>query len=446
MPKKQPINEREEVLKALDDTTGEQDEKDDNGVPEVEENEEQEHEETTEKKEQGSRQATGSKKGKKDSQKTKNDPQKPPAKTQPGKEPKQEDGKKGRKRTLVILLSVLGAVIVGAAIAGYFMFGRTHDTNSSTNTVLVNTNAGLQLIARRIDGVLDSPQNQNKFPIAVMVENHTAARPQSGLTEANIVFEALAEGGITRFLAIYTLTGPVKEIGPVRSARPYYVDWARAYDALYVHIGGSPKALSRISQTGIRDFNQFFNSQYFWRDKSRDVASEHTLYTSDYKMTLALIDKKLPTTGDYEPWQYKQDAPLTERQSSQHITINFSTFSYKVDYEYDPVQNDYVRSVAEKPHVMRDGKQLRPKNVVVISVNRRLEQPSADNHGRLEMDTVGSGNAQFFFDGTVLKGTWKKDSPQGPLQLLRDDGTPVELNAGQTWVEVVPPDQQVTVK
>ncbi|MFH0829012.1 MAG: DUF3048 domain-containing protein [Candidatus Kerfeldbacteria bacterium] len=448
MPKKQPINEREEVLKALDDSNEEENEHDEKEQPEEEKGDEQEssaNQDTEGKKESNSRSAATGKKGKKEAPKLKNASQKSPTKPPPDKEP-QEDRKQGKNRKLIILITVLCVVLVGVAVGGYFMFGRSDNDETTTNSAVVSTDTVKQLVARRIDGVLDSPQNQNKFPVAIMVENYTAARPQSGLTKANIVYEALAEGGITRFLAIFTITSPVKEIGPVRSARPYYVDWARAYNALYVHIGGSPKALARISQTGIRDFNQFFNSQYFWRDKTRDVASEHTLYTSDYLMSLALIDKKIPTTGDFEPWKYKQDALSSERQSSQHITINFSTFSYKVDYEYDPVQNDYVRSVAEKPHVMRDGEQLRPKNVVVITVNRRLEQPVTGNHGRLEMDTVGQGTAQFFLDGTVLKGTWKKDSPQDPLQLLKDDGTPVELNAGQTWVEVVPPDQQVTVK
>ncbi len=353
---------------------------------------------------------------------------------------------KKKKRTAMIIV-IIGVALIVIAAAGYFLVGRSTNTNSNTNS---STNTSVdttsQLVPRRIDGVLDKPANQNKYPIAIMVENQVQARPQSGLDKANIVYEALAEGGITRFMAIYTFAGSVKEIGPVRSARPYYVDWARGYNALYAHIGGSPKAYARIASTGVLDFDQFHNSQYFWRDKTRDVASEHTLYTSDYLMTLALLDKKMPITGDYTAWKYKDDAPSADRPSSQHITINFSSFSYKVDYEYDPVNNVYVRSEAEKPHVMRDGTPLQPKNVVVLSVNRQLETPVTDNHGRLQMDTIGQGAAQFFIDGTVTKGTWKKDSAQAPLELLAQDGSQVTLNAGQTWVEIVPPDQTVTVK
>lgn len=455
MAKKQEINEREELLKALDETGGASGD-DETGEKRSgdEQQEDQESDEGTEGSESGSGEEAkekvkkgGKKKNEKAAQ-AKKGPQKPPS-TAPGNGgiSKPGDGSQSSKRKkTALILSLIGVVLVGLAVAGYFYFGTSDTNDNNTVNVAPAISDDSKLVPRRIDGVLDKPENQNKFPIAIMVENQIDSRPQSGLDKANIVYEALAEGGITRFLTLYTFAGPVKEIGPVRSARPYYVDWARSYDPLYAHIGGSPKSLSRISQTGIRDFNQFFNSQYFWRDKTREVAVEHTLFTSDYLMTIALLDKKLPTEGSYEPWKYKNDAPSSERPASQHITVNFSTFSYKVDYEYDPVTNEYARSLAEKPHVMRDGAQIRPKNVVVITVNRRLEQPVAGNHGRLEMDTVGQGNAQFFYDGVLQKGIWKKGSPQEPLQLLTQDGVPVLLNAGQTWVEVVPPDQQVTVK
>lgn len=448
MAKKQPINERDELLKALDETDGasHEDEHDDTDLEEAQDA----HEDASTEDEAGDESKTRQKKGAKKkaepaAQKTQKGAKKPPS---GGEEiTKPDDAARGKKnKKTALILTIVGVALLGIAAAGYFLLGKNEpNDNGNVNTAPANVNQEV-LVPRRIDGVLDKPDNQNRFPVAIMVENQVDSRPQSGLDKANIVYEALAEGGITRFLALYTFAGPVKEIGPVRSARPYFVDWARGYDALYVHIGGSPKSLSRISQTGIRDFNQFFNSQYFWRDKTREVAVEHTLFTSGYLMSLALIDKKLPSTGTFEPWKYKSDAPSSTRPASQHLTVNFSTFSYKVEYEYDPVNNDYVRSLAEKPHVMRDGAQLRPKNVVVITMNRRLEQPAAGNHGRLEMDTVGQGNAQFFLDGTVQKGTWKKNSSQEPLQFFTQEGAAMELNAGQTWVEVVPPDQQVTVK
>jgi hypothetical protein len=195
----------------------------------------------------------------------------------------------------------------------------------------------------------------------------------------------------------------------------------------------------------LSDLNQFFSSQYYYRDKTRKVATEHTLYTTSTLLARALIDKKMTTTGLYDAWSYKQDAATSDRPSSQHMTIDFSSFSYKVDYEYEPVTNTYIRSLGEKPHVMRNGTALAPKNVVVIRVQRSLEDPK-DSHGRLVLNTIGSGAAAFYTDGQESKGTWKKTSAQDGLQLLAADGTPFRLNAGQTFIEVVPPEQTVTIR
>ena len=440
MAKKHKSDDSDELVKALKDVKEPDHEAEETATDDVETTE-ADLDEPTEEEPVARPKKNGNKKAVKNGNKKNTESLPPP----PSKiEKPTDDSSKKRKRTALIIAGS-GVALIAIAAVGYFMVGGSTNTNSSTGGI-VNTNSSTGLVPRRIDGVLDKSENQNKYPVAIMVENLVASRPQSGLDKANIVYEALAEGGITRFLALYTFAGSAKEIGPVRSARPYFVDWARGYNAMYVHIGGSPKAYSRISSTGVFDFDQFRNSQYFWRDKTRDVASEHTLYTSDYLMTLALLDTKTSPTGEYTPWKFKDDALSADRPSSQRLTVNFSSFSYKVDYEYDSVNNVYVRSVGEKPHVMRDGIALQPKNVVVLTVNRRLETPTTDNKGRLEMDTIGQGTAQFFLDGTVVKGTWKKESSQAPLQLLTEDGSQVALNAGQTWVEIVPPDQAVTVQ
>jgi hypothetical protein len=160
---------------------------------------------------------------------------------------------------------------------------------------------------------------------------------------------------------------------------------------------------------------------------------------------LALLDTDAPKTGSFDAWKFKADASASTRPASQHVTINFSTFSYKVDYEYDPVTNTYARAQAEQPHVDRAGEQIRVKNVAIVTVKRRLEQP-ADGSGRLEMDTVGEGPARVFLDGQEARGTWKKSSPQDQIKFYTSSDTEIELNAGNVWVEVVPPEQEVTVR
>ncbi len=346
--------------------------------------------------------------------------------------------------SVILLLAILGGAFwLGAAVfSGQLNNGNVNLANTNGDILNENTNTGPVLTPRRIDGVLVAQEESNAYPVGVMVENLTVARPQSGLDQAQVVFEALAEGGITRFLAVYARldSANVPEIGPVRSARPYYVDWVEEFGAMYAHAGGSPQALRDIANRKIFDLNQFVNAKYFWRDRSRKVASEHTLFTSLEKMIFALRDKKkLDQTPTYGTWKFKSDAALTERpETVKPIVIDFSSFNYKVDYRYDREKNDYARYQAEKPHVMRNGAAIRAKNVLVAYTKTSL----ADSQ-RLAMQTVGNGKALIFRDGTAVEGTWKKESTKDRLKFYDKDGNEVELNAGPTWVEIVPTDRVV---
>jgi len=345
---------------------------------------------------------------------------------------------------LLLVIAVGGAVWLGASVFS----GKLNDwdANKNTNDSISdneNTNeAAVNLVPRRIDGVLVPEAESNFYPTAIIIENLTAARPQSGLDKAQIVYEALAEGGITRFLAIYARghTADVPQIGPVRSARPYYLDWTDELGAMFVHIGGSPQALTEINKRGIFDLNQFFNSKYFWRDKTIKTASEHTLFTSLDKLIYALRDKnKLDAQPTYDTWQFKSDKAQDSRPSDvKPITIDFSSFNYKVEYKYDREVNDYARFQAGQPHLMKSGDAIRAKNVLVVYTKTTL----ADKE-RLAMETVGEGEALIFIDGEAIKGKWKKLSAKDRLKFYDSEGAEVKLNAGTSWVEIVPTDRVV---
>lgn len=340
-----------------------------------------------------------------------------------------------RKNKKWIFISV-GVVVVIAGVAGYLIFGLNLDDQGSSNTA--NKSQSGDTVRRAIDGVMVPADQANYFPVAVVIENLVAARPQSGLSQANIVYEALAEGGITRFLALYA-GQPVSEIGPVRSARPYFVDLVLEYGALFAHAGGSPQAIADIRSEGVFDLNQFYNSQYYWRDKTRQVASEHTLFSSSQLLTFALRDKKAAATADFDSWIFKDDTPLNSRpQEQKTITIDFSSFSYKVEYSYDRAKNDYVRSLAGAPHLDKGGAAIRPKNVIVQKVKTRLIDAE-----RLGMDIVGQGDAIVFRDGVATVGHWEKKSKTGRTTFTDAAGVAIEFNAGQTWVEVVPTDREI---
>ncbi|MFA6908482.1 MAG: DUF3048 domain-containing protein [Patescibacteria group bacterium] len=343
--------------------------------------------------------------------------------------------KRSRKKILLIVSTCL--IIIAAGVGGFLYFSKGEDPVSAT-TGNSNTAPGQATVARVIDGVSIPQDRANLFPVGVMIENLVSARPQSGLGDANVVYEALAEGGITRFLALFATGYEVPKIGPVRSARSYYLDWALEYGALYAHIGGSPQALTDIKTKKVFDLNQFAYSQYFWRDTERQ--RPHNLYTSSAKLALAVRDRKAPEQGNFSSWAFKAEAALASRPAeAKSVEIDFSSFSYKVIYDYNREKNAYMRNQAGQPHVDSEGKQISAKNVIVQYTKATL----ADGDGRLAMTTVGEGKAIIFRDGVAVQGTWKKTSPEGRTQYLDSSGKPVELIPGTIWVEIVPTDREI---
>lgn len=261
----------------------------------------------------------------------------------------------------------------------------------------------------------------------VMIENSPQARPQSGLVEAGTVVEAIAEGGITRFAAFYQDT-TAASIGPVRSARPYYVNFALGFDASYAHVGGSPDALSDIRTLGVKDMDQFFNAAAYERITSR--YAPHNVYTSSEKLR-ALEQSKGYTKSAFTPIERKQDVPQTPTAST--IDISISSPLYSPRFTYDPTTNSYKRDQAGAPHVDSQGKQIMPKVVVVLITSQGLDADGSHT----TYQTVGSGKLYVFQDGIVSEGTWSKADRKASLQLTDKNGLPMKLNRGQTWISLV---------
>lgn len=342
-----------------------------------------------------------------------------------------------RRPVLIGIVIILLAAVAGT---GYLITRPSNETAGNSTGNAGNQTNGDNLVRRAIDGVWDNPENQNLYPIAVMIENLASIRPQGALDQANLVYEALVEGGITRLVAFFVLSGPIEDIGPVRSARPYYLDWVKELNALYAHVGGSPQAMSDISTKGIFNLDQFYDARYYWR-KDLNRPREHNVFTASKFLTFALRDKQAPDQGDFEAWKFKDDAALDDRPTeAKAITINYSSQSYLVRYAYDRDTNTYDRFQAEAPHlVMNTGVQISPKNVVVQYVKTSLADAQ-----RLAMETVGNGEAVIFRDGQAATGQWRKDSVTSRTKYYDDNGKEMVFTAGQTWVEVVPTDREVT--
>ncbi len=292
-----------------------------------------------------------------------------------------------------------------------------------------------------LTGELVDPAVITKRPIAVVIENHPDARPQSGYNDADIVYETLAEGGITRTLAIFQSKSST-EIGPVRSARSYFVDWLTAYGALFGHVGGNADALDLVSQIGVADLNQFYNGGNYWR--SADRYAPHNVYTTTDKLYAAAKANNLSTSAIVAGLKFKKDVAEKDRPASQDVNIEFSYDDFTAGYSYVPKTNTYLRSnggVAAKDK--NTGAQIAPKNVIVEFTSIVPYINYAAEQG-VRITDIGSGSGYLFQDGKTTKITWTKSSREARTKYVDETGKEIELNPGQTWIEVVPTGNSVT--
>jgi hypothetical protein len=301
-------------------------------------------------------------------------------------------------------------------------------------------------VARALDGVLVASGDENLHPLAVMIENHPDARPQSGLSSANLVYEAIAEGGITRFMAVFADPRQDIRVGPVRSARTYFLDFATELNAFYAHVGGNIDALDQIkNEGGVFDLDQFaVGAPVFARDFSRSVALEHTMYSTTQKLwEYAVSTKHYSPQGKYTSWSFVDSPDATTLPASQKVTVDFSEASYKVVWDYDKTTNSYARSMAGKPHVDATGDQpITAKNIVLEVVSHTPIVTRINEHGWKDT-LVGSGKAVIITNGTATVGTWKK---QGTDRTIYYDANGKEMSfvRGTTWVEVVHPETPIS--
>ncbi len=264
----------------------------------------------------------------------------------------------------------------------------------------------------------------------VSIDNFEDARPQSGISEADIMYEVPAEGGISRLLGLYYQALPEK-IGPVRSARPYMVDIARGWQGVFVHCGGSEDALSYLSRGTVNSINEMAYSSYFWRDNQRYMP--HNLYTSSPELYRYLDDREYQSgqtvpafTFAASDWQ-----PPETAEAAEIISI---TYPYNDNlYVYNQTTQLYARTIDEEPHIdANNNRQIQAANIIVQKVNSR----TLDNVGRLGIDMVGSGEALFFSRGLMQVGSWECASLDEATYFYDAAGNPWQLNSGQTWIQV----------
>ncbi len=301
-----------------------------------------------------------------------------------------------------------------------------------------NENQCENCIRRKIDGVLIKEEQAEMYPVAVIIENNIDARPPVALAEANLVYEAEAEGGITRYMAVYADGRDIGAIGPIRSARPYFVDWARELSAVLVHCGGSPEALAMLAQGEILNLNEFYDGDYFWRNE--EILAPHNIFTSSENLYSYLTNKGL-TDSMLLSWQYKGDLTLEKRPQTGEIIIGYKKPDFVVKWLYNRESNEYIRYLADEQHKDLSGQQITAKNIVIEYVEAEV----IDDELRLKMNYIGSGEAFVCLDGACVKGSWQKSASAARTRFYDNQSKEIEFNAGTTWIEIVQPEREVLV-
>ncbi len=302
---------------------------------------------------------------------------------------------------------------------------------------------------------------EQRRPLTVMIENHEESRPQSGLNTADVIYEAVAEGGITRFLAVYLCDAQAKEtlLGPVRSARTYYLDWASEYGEtpLYAHVGGAnlagpANALGQIQDYGWggrngNDLNQFsIGYPTFWRDYERlgrTVATEHTMYSTTEKLWKIGEDRGWSNEDQAGvDWQDRfQSWKFEERENTGDDATNISfkfwdSNEYDVSWSYSPEMKQYTRSNGGREHKDLNADEQLNSKVIIVQFAR--ETGPIDELKHLLYKTTGSGTALVFQDGKVVEANWKKLDREERTIFTDKTGKEIIFSPGRVWIEVLP--------
>ncbi len=322
-----------------------------------------------------------------------------------------------------------------------------------------------------LNGALYTQTERNAWekrrPLAVMIENAPDARPQSGLSKADVVFEAIAEGGVTRFMAMYYCAAQRYDttIAPVRSARTYFVDWASGFNLpMYVHVGGAntpgpTNALGQINDYGWalqNDINQFsVGYPTFIRNANRlgrQVATEHTMETTSEKLWAVAAERGWTNmtpartvvgragiatdwAEGFTPWQYQDSVPTPGNVSTISHDFWSGYNQYSVRWEYNPENNTYARFMAGEAHLdLNNDVPIEAANVIVLLTN---ERGPINELKHMLYQTTGTGRALIFKNGEAVDARWSKQTRTDELKFTDARGAAVPLARGLTWISVV---------
>lgn len=282
-------------------------------------------------------------------------------------------------------------------------------------------------------------------PIAVSINNNHAAYPHAGLQDAYLAYELIAEGGITRIIALFK-DQTTKKIGSVRSARHYFLDYVLENDAIFVHYGHSPQALSDIKSLKINNINGMYDAKGFFRDTSLHRAYEHTAFTSMDRINKLIKSKKYRNTTEEQLLKYspiKIEYKTENKKEANIVEIVYSSYQ-TTKYVYDPENMNYKMFMGGKEHTdLITKKQYTVKNIITYQVQNSSIQ--SDRKGRQDLYNVGNGEGYYISNGEAIKIKWSKKDRASKTIYTLEDGSELKVNDGNTWIHIQPKGKKLNI-
>jgi hypothetical protein len=340
-----------------------------------------------------------------------------------------------RHHKIYLAITVILVAVILLLIGLLKGFAPSKLVNTNDNQVVASSTTS---IIHPLSGIVET-DFAPFFPIAVMIDNAYNIRPQTGLEQADIIYEALAESHITRLLAIFDSQKIVEKVGPIRSARPYFMDWAEEYAGLYMHVGGSPQALSKIQDYNFINIDQIGAGEiYFWRDQKLKAPSN--VFTSNANWLRAgemKAAKKISTSSSAAlAWNFVAPAATTSTVANQEISIDYSVDFYKVEWRYSDTLGAYQRWQNNEKFIYSNGQQALAHNVII-----QIAPSSLVDTERRSIDTTKGGQVFIFNSLGKQEGQWKYVN--GRTRFMSIDGSELKLVSGKTWIQIVDDLEQI---
>jgi hypothetical protein len=298
-----------------------------------------------------------------------------------------------------------------------------------------------------LDGVAAPQAAAHRLPMAIMIDDNTVARPQSGISSASIVYQAYADGGEDRYMFVFQ-EGMATDIGPVRSARPYYVYWADEYKALYGHFGGDANSLRVVIPANAKNIYNMddLNGGACPYHRIDTRAAPHNAYTNSAALISCAAQKAYPATFQNLPTRtFKDDMPVAQRPASQTVSITYRTGI--VGYQYDPASDSYLRIIGGAPEVdPANGNKVYARTVVIMYQAYGTDPHALDEASRPYVYNVGSGKATIFIEGKAIAATWKKTANTTLTRFYDSSGHEIPFVRGEIFMQSIPTGTAVSVK